>query len=61
MDAKLKQREVIEMSDVLAAVRPNCPRVPDDVKWNELYQTELLCGKEGESRIHGTDACFTNR
>lgn len=39
------------MSDVVAAVRPDCPRVPDDAQWNEMYQTELLCGKEGESRL----------
>ena len=49
-DLSLK-REVIEMSDVVAVLRPDCPCVPDDAQWNEMYQTELLCGKEGESRV----------
>ena len=38
------------MCDAVATVRPDCPSVPDDAKWCQMYETELLCGKEGELR-----------
>ena len=40
------------MSDTAVAVRPDCPSVPDDLQWYEMYQAELLCGKEGELCIY---------
>ena len=39
------------MCDAVATTtRPDCPSVPDDEKWYQMYERELLCGREGELR-----------
>lgn len=36
------------MSDTAATASVDCPHIPDDAQWNEMLQSELLCGKDGE-------------
>ena len=45
------------MSDAAFAVCPDCPPIPDDTQWYEMYQVELLCGKEGELCIYSNVHC----